>query len=56
MFCLYVKWNRFSCDSPGDGSTIRALCVSRATPEAEACEAGGGASRPQRREWPAPEF
>jgi len=29
-------------------------CVSLATPGTEACDAVGGASRPQWREWPAP--
>lgn len=50
MFCLYVKWNRFSCDSPGDGWTIRACFVFRgplpkrrpAKPEAERLGRSGG--------------
>jgi hypothetical protein len=32
------------------------VCVSMATPGTEACDAAGGASRPQWREWPGREF
>jgi hypothetical protein len=53
---LYVKWNSFRCGSLADGSVIRAwVCLRRPLPGTEACDAAGGAFRPQWREWPAPE-
>jgi len=53
MSCLYVKWNRFSrWFSRQRLSHYSMLRVSRATPGTKACDAVGGAFRPQRREWP----
>jgi hypothetical protein len=59
MSYLYVKWNSLRCAvrSPTVPSLEHGLS-SLATPgteATEACDAAGGAFRPQSREWPAPE-
>jgi len=54
---IYVKWNSFRCSSLADVSDIRAWFVLRwPLPVAKTCDAGGGALRSERREWPGTDY
>jgi len=53
MSYLYVKWNRSGLQFARlTFASLEHSCVSMATPGTEACDAVGGAFRPERREWP----
>ena len=56
MSYLYVKWNSFCAVRSSTAPSLEHGLSSLNTPGTEACDDGGGAFRPQWREWPAPQF
>ena len=53
---VYVKWNRFGVVCSPAVQLLEHVMPPLATPGTKACDAGGGACRPQWREWPVSEF
>jgi hypothetical protein len=53
---VYVKWNSSGVVHSPTVEPLEHVWVSLATPGTEACDAVGGALRPEWREWPATEF